>query len=352
VLRLIDANLNRMGEGLRVLEDIARFHLDNAELFGQLKTLRHTLLENAHSLELLAARKAGEDVGTSIKLPGEAGRADLTQVVIANARRVQESLRVLEEFAKLSHAPFILEPVKFEHARFAVYELEQKLLFKLLRREKASRLAGLYLILDTKNLRGRNEVEVATQAIRGGVKVIQLRDKQHAKIELLEMARRLNEICAEKEVLLIINDYLDIAMACGADGVHLGQGDLPLPEARSLLSPDKIIGCSTASLSEAVRAESEGADYIAVGSIYPTPSKEDCRLAGIETLRRIREKVSLPLIAIGGINETNAAEVTEAGADGIAVISAVLGAEDVERAARNMITKIERARSDDGESNC
>jgi thiamine-phosphate diphosphorylase len=197
-------------------------------------------------------------------------------------------------------------------------------------------------------LNGRDEVDVATQAIRGGTKVIQLRDKKHKKGEMLEIARRLKELCAQQDVLFIMNDHVDIAIACGADGVHLGQSDLPVSEARVLLAPDKIIGRSTHNLSEAELAESEGADYIAVGSMYPTTSKEEFTLAGLETLRQIREKTSLPLVAIGGINETNAAEVIEAGADGIAVISAVLGAEDVEKAARNLVDIIERVRCEDG----
>ena len=348
MLRLIDANLNRMAEGLRVMEDIARFHLDDAEICGQLKTLRHELLESSDSIALLSARKAGEDVGASRKSPGEVTREGLPQIIIANARRAQESLRVLEEFAKLPDSPLKLEPFKIERARFSVYELEQKLLFKLLRKEKASRLKGLYLVLDTKALGERDAMETASRAIHGGAKVIQLRDKHHTKSELLQMARRLRGLCDEKEVLFIVNDYLDIAQACGADGVHLGQEDLPVIEARSLLSPDKIIGCSTASLTEAARAGLEGADYIAVGSIYPTSSKENIRLTGLETLRQIREKTSLPLIAIGGINENNAAEVMEAGADGIAVISAVLGAEDVESAAQNLVNKIERSGNNNG----
>ena len=350
MLRLIDANLDRLGEGLRVLEDIARFLLDDAELSKQLKTLRHELLEGVYPLEqqLLAARKAGEDVGAFIELPWEAKRAGLPEIVIANARRSQESLRVLEEFAKLSNTPLTLEPERLEKARFLLYELEKKLLSKLLRQEKARRLVGLYLILDTQALKGRSEVEVATQAIRGGVKAIQLRDKQHTKAELLEIARKLKEICAEKEVLFIINDYLDIALATGADGLHLGQEDLPLSEARCLLSIDKLLGCSTTTISEAVRAQSQGADYVAVGSIYPTPSKDKYTLVGPNTLKRIREKISSPLVAIGGINETNIEEVIGAGADGIAVISAILGAEDVEGTTRKLVTKLEKARCKNG----
>jgi len=353
MLRLIDADLDRLGEGLRVLEDIARFLLDDADLYQQLKSCRHELFESVYPLEqqLLSARRAEEDVGFSVKSPREAKGVDLPGVVIANARRVQESLRVLEEFAKISDSPLTLESEKFEKARFLIYELEQKVLSKLLRHEKAGRLAGLYLILDTQALGERNEVEVVNQAIRGGAKVIQLRDKHHTKTDLLQIARRLREICIDKGVLFIINDYLDIALACDADGIHLGQEDLPVSEARRLLSIDKLIGCSTTTLSEAVQAHSEGADYIAVGSIYPTLSKEKVELVGLKTLQQVREKITLPLIAIGGIDETNVDEVIEAGADAVAVINAVLGADDVSSATQRLVNKIEKARSKNGKNN-
>jgi len=357
VVRLIDANLDRLGEGLRVLEDVARFLLNDAELCRQLKTLRHRLVEDIHPLEqqLLAARKVREDVGAFKRLPGEAKHKDLPALVIANARRVQESLRVLEEFARLSNTPLVTKPAKFEHLRFDIYELEQKLLSKLLKWERLSRLNGLYLIIDTQALGSRHEVDVATQAIRGGAKVVQLRDKHRTKAELLEVAQKLKKVCTEKEALFIVNDYLDIALASGADGLHLGQEDLPLSEARRLLPMDKLVGCSTTTLSQAVRAQSGGADYIAVGSIYPTLSKENFKLVGLDTLRRIKGKVSLPLIAIGGIDQTNIEEIMKAGANGVAVISAVLGAEDVEGATRKLAATIEQFRSiggsKDGESN-
>ena len=344
MLRLMDANFDRLGEGLRVLEDVARFLLDDAELCQQLKTLRHELMEVNFALEqqFLTSRKVGEDVGAFTNLPGERKYKDLASMVIANARRTQESLRVLEEFAKLSDTPLALKPRKFEQARFTIYELEQRLVSRLLRKDKLSRLTGLYLILDTQALQGRSEAEVATQAIQGGAKIIQLRDKQRHKADLLEIAQKLKEVCVHKGVLFIINDYLDLALASDADGLHLGQKDLPIPEARRLLPMDKLIGCSTTTVSEAVRAQSEGADYIAVGSIYPTTSKADFKLAGLDTLRRVRKRVSLPLIAIGGINETNVEEVMKAGADGVAVISAVLGAADIEEATQKLVTMVEQ----------
>ncbi len=340
VLRVIDANLDRIGEGLRILEDITRFVLDDAEFFKQLKSLRHELLAS-YPIQLLAARKVGEDVGVVVKV-AEEKRNGLPTLVIANARRVQESLRVLEEFAKLPAVPQTLEPAKFEQARFALYDIEQKLVSRLLRRDKINNLAGLYVILDTQALGGRNEIEAARQVIQGGARVIQLRDKQRSKSELLGIAQELKKLCAESGVLFIINDWLDLALAADSDGLHLGQKDLPVREARRLLPMDKLVGCSTATLAEAIQAQSDGADYIAVGSIYPTLSKKDFRLAGLETLKQIRREVSLKVVAIGGINHTNVEEVIKAGADGVAVIRAVLEADDVERATHQLVARIEQ----------
>jgi len=344
VLRLVDANLDRLGEGLRVLEDTSRFLLNDAVLSRRLKTLRHTLVKDLGPLEqeLLSARRVAEDVGAPTIERVALKHHDLPALVAANSRRVQESLRVLEEFSRLSGGPLAGKAGGFESARFEVYDLEQQLVGRLLRHDKAARLKGLYLVLDTMALKGRDEVEVAAAAIRGGTKTIQLRDKQRGKADLLAVARRLRDLCAAKGVLFIVNDHLDVALAVSADGLHLGQDDLPAVEARRILPISMLIGCSTHSMAEAARSQANGADYVAVGSIYPTTSKEKFRLVGPETLRRTRSRVSVPLIAIGGINHTNVQEVMKAGADGAAVISAVLGADDVEKAARKLAAKMKR----------
>jgi thiamine-phosphate pyrophosphorylase len=344
VLRLVDANLDRLGEGLRVLEDVSRFLLNDAVLSKRLKTLRHTLVKDLGPLEqeLLSARRVAEDVGAPKAKRVASQHEDLPALVMANSRRVQESLRVLEEFSRLSGGPLAGKASGFEGARFEVYDLEQRLVGRLLRHDKAGRLKGLYLVLDTMAVKERDEVEVAAAAIRGGVKTIQLRDKQRSKAELLTTARKLRGLCAEKGVLFMVNDHIDIALAVNADGVHLGQDDLPLAEARRILPIDMLIGCSTHSVAEAVKAQTNGADYLAMGSIYPTTSKEKFKLVGLDTLRRARLKVSLPLIAIGGINHSNVQEVMKAGADSVAVISAVLGADDVEKAARGLAAKMKR----------
>ncbi len=344
MLRLIDANLNRISEGLRLLEDIARFILNDAALSAALKSLRHELLRQHSSLqkELLSARDSAGDVAAFAE--EEMRRTDLPAIITANARRVEESLRVLEEIFKLPtslNLPELpdLAPEKFKQARFALYELERALTGKMLRVEK--RIAGLYVIIDPEALGGRDEREVCRQAIRGGAKAIQLRDKKRSKAEILAAVQKLGEVCAQHDVPFILNDYLDIVLASGADGLHLGQGDLPVSVARRLLPIDKILGCSATTLEEALEAEADGADYIAVGAIYPTPSKAGAIVVGLERLRQIREAISLPVVAIGGIDGENAPAVVEAGADAIAVISAVCGAADVEEAARKLAERME-----------
>jgi thiamine-phosphate pyrophosphorylase len=342
-LRIIDANLNRAGEGLHLLEDLARLILNDANLTQQLKTIRHEILRGDWSFnqQLIQSRDSESDVGVDIEARGEEEQRELPIMVVANARRVQESLRILEELSKIPGTTPQLDPEKFKQARFALYSIEQALLSKLSRQDKTGCLTGLYAIIDSQALSGRSHIEVASQLIRGGAKAIQLRDKLYSRDELLPIAQQLKNLCSEHSVLFIINDYLDIALAIGADGLHLGQKDLPIPVARKLLPIDIILGCSVTNVEQATVAESNGADYIAVGSIYPTSSKETAKVVGLERLRQIRQAVSLPLVAIGGINKDNAAEVSAAGADAVVVLSAILKAKDVVEAARQIIAGFE-----------
>ena len=342
-LRIIDANLNRIGEGLRLLEDTARLLLNDASLTQQLKTMRHELVKGDWSFnkQLLQARNSEGDVGINIETPDQEKQRELPLMVVANSRRVQESLRTVEELAKIPGITPKLNSEKFKQARFNLYSIERNLLSKLLRQDKIKHIPGLYAIIDTQALKGRSHLEVASQIIRGGAKTIQLRDKLLSKKELLPIAQQLKNLCAEHNVLFIVNDYLDIALAADADGLHLGQNDLPTKVARKLLPIDKILGCSTTTVDQAITAESEGADYIAVGSIYPTTSKETAKVIGLEGLRQIRQAVTLPLVAIGGITKDNAAEVIAAGASSVAVISAILQAGSPEEAARQIVARLE-----------
>jgi len=339
-LRIIDANLNRAAEGLRVLEDIARLGLNDATLSERLKTLRHELVHTSPVLQegLISARAAEADVGRDTQVAAGSERRDLAAAVIANSRRAQESLRVLEEMAR---EPGELSTDLFRRARFTLYTLEQELLARLNRQDKLKAITGLYAVLDMEALGARDPVEVTRQIVRGGASVIQLRDKRHSRRELLEIAVRLRRLCAESGVLFIVNDYLDIALASDADGLHVGQEDLPADAARRLLPMGKLLGVSVMTMDEARAAQADGADYLGVGAIYATPSKEVSGVTGPARLTEIKQAVPLLLVAIGGITVERVPEVIRAGASGVAVISAILGAASPEAAARSIVKAIE-----------
>ncbi|MFH1560913.1 MAG: thiamine phosphate synthase [Chloroflexota bacterium] len=201
----------------------------------------------------------------------------------------------------------------------------------------AEKIKGLYVIVDAQVAQGRDMVELAQAVLRGGARVIQLRDKMHDKGDVLPVARRIRGLCDEYDALLIINDHADLAVACNAHGLHLGQHDLPIEEARAILHPHQIIGKSNALLEEALESERQGADYLAVGAIFPTDTKEKTRPAGLETLERVKAQVSAPVVAIGGINKNNVPQVMLAGADAVCVISAVVGDPNPEEAARRLV---------------
>ncbi len=201
-------------------------------------------------------------------------------------------------------------------------------------------LRGLYVIIDPEVAAGRDEVEVARQALAGGARLIQLRDKRREKGIQLHIARALRSLCQESGAAFIVNDHVDLALAVEAHGVHVGQKDLPVSVVRRLVPREMIVGCSTNNPEEASRAEADGADYASVGRLFPTGSKEDTRPATTGTLRAVKAAVSLPVCAIGGINETNIDEVVTAGADMAAVIAAVVTAPDVQKAARRLAERL------------
>ncbi|HEY3419159.1 MAG TPA: thiamine phosphate synthase [Methanomassiliicoccales archaeon] len=196
---------------------------------------------------------------------------------------------------------------------------------------------GLYVITDEGVSHGLSHVEIARKVAEGGADVIQLRDKARTEKDLMSIALQIGEITRSSGISFIINDRLDLALACGADGVHLGQEDLPLPFARRISPKGFMIGMSVKSVQEALIAESEGADYLALSPIFDTPTKHDAGPGkGLERFREIKSAISIPVIAIGGISKTNVHQVMEAGADGVAVISAVVGQKDISRATAEM----------------
>ncbi|HTX43834.1 MAG TPA: thiamine phosphate synthase [Methanocella sp.] len=203
----------------------------------------------------------------------------------------------------------------------------------------------LYVITDEGLSKGLTHAEIARLAIEGGADVIQLRDKHLDDRALTRCAREIRELTKKAGVLFIVNDRLDVALGSRADGVHLGQGDMPAGKARPLCPPGFLIGVSAGTLEEAIRAEREGADYIGLGPICHTGSKDDAGPAcGFDLITRVKNNVSIPVVAIGGLGRQNARQAIEAGADGIAVISAVVSQDDVALAARRLKAVIEEAR--------
>lgn len=204
---------------------------------------------------------------------------------------------------------------------------------------------SLYVLTDEHLSRRKSHVELARLAAEGGADVIQLRDKHLESRQLYETALEISKICRQHDVLFIVNDRVDIALAAKADGVHVGQGDIPAAVLMKFVPPDFIIGVSAGTAEEALRAEKDGADYVALSPVFDTSSKDDAgRGRGIEELKKMKQAVSIPVLAIGGINQDNIKEVIAAGADGAAVISAVVSQEDVTAAAASLKRLITEAR--------
>ncbi|HEX7449517.1 MAG TPA: thiamine phosphate synthase [Pirellulales bacterium] len=330
--RVLDAAANRAREGLRVVEDYARFVLNDGHLMGCLKELRHRLaatLVNLPADELLAARDTLADVGTAVACDSEMSRPDLPSVATANAKRLQEALRTLEEFGKVVDAAMAAE---LEQLRYRSYTLERALATTAASLRRLSD-ARLYVIVD-----GRESLasfERLVQAfIGGGADCIQLRDKRLADRELLVRARRLRELTRRSSTLFIMNDRADLARLTEADGVHVGQEELTVSEARSIVGADALIGVSTHSLEQARQAVLDGANYIGVGPVFASRTKAfgEQALTGVELLRKVRAEIALPAFAIGGIDRHNLPQVRAAGFGRIAVSAAVTAAPDPGRA--------------------
>ncbi|WP_238883513.1 thiamine phosphate synthase [Clostridium sp. YIM B02551] len=197
----------------------------------------------------------------------------------------------------------------------------------------------LYLVTDRDMLKNRNIVEAVEEAILGGVTLVQVREKDISTSEFYKVASEIKEITSRNNVPIIINDRIDIALAIDADGVHVGQSDMPASIARNLIGPDKILGVSTATIDEAIKAEKEGADYLGVGAVFSTTTKDDARNVSLELLKEIKETVNIPIVAIGGINSKNVDKLKESNVDGVAVISDILAKEDIKQAARDIKEK-------------
>ncbi|ELY59427.1 thiamine-phosphate pyrophosphorylase [Natronococcus amylolyticus DSM 10524] len=206
---------------------------------------------------------------------------------------------------------------------------------------------GTYLVTQASISEGQSTLEIVRGAIDGGVDAVQLREKGESARSRYELGLELRELTAEAGVDLLVNDRVDIAQAIDADGVHVGQSDLPVPVARELLGPEAVVGCSTSTVAEARRAEADGADYLGVGSVYGTTSKDVPEAEdgiGLERIAEIAETVSIPVVGIGGITADNAGPVAEAGAVGVAVISEITAADDPAAATADLVETVETAK--------
>lgn len=200
---------------------------------------------------------------------------------------------------------------------------------------------SLYLVTDRKCLKNKDLNSAIEEAILGGVTLVQLREKSSDSLELFNIAKEVKKITDKHNIPLIIDDRIDIAMAVDAAGVHLGQEDIPCNVARKILGSDKIIGVSAHNIKEALKAQNDGADYLGCGSVFNTSTKNNVTSLKIQELREIKEKVNIPVVAIGGINEKNVLELRGTGIDGIAIVSAILGKDNIKKAAEELKYTIE-----------
>lgn len=330
--RLLDANLNRAREGLRVIEDWCRFGLDSAELTERCKQIRQELAP-WHGEDLRQARDTSGDVGTALSHPQEERRQDLRAVLLANLCRVQESLRVLEEYGKL-RAPEMGKVCK--RLRYQVYILETELFRPRQHRLERLKAAPLYLVTSPQP----NLPATVEAALAGGLTLVQYRDKTAEDGQRYRIALELAQLCRQYGALFLVNDRPDLALAVGADGVHLGQQDLPIAVARNLLGPDLIIGRSTTNPEEMTRALEEGADYIGVGPVYPTPTKAGKAAAGLDYAQYARDNASVPWFAIGGIDAGNLDAVLGAGTKQVAVVRAIMEAPEPRQETQDLLQKL------------
>jgi thiamine-phosphate pyrophosphorylase len=332
--RVLDAAANRAREALRVLEDHTRFVLNDALLTGRLKQLRHELavaLEQLPAGLLLAARDTTHDVGTSISTEQEHERDALAGVVAANSKRLQEALRSLEEFGKLIRADF---GQTIEQLRYESYTLERAL---ALGQDARSRLADCTLyVLVTESLCKASVLGTVREVCEGGVQIIQLREKTLDDRRLLTLAREVRRITRDHGALFVVNDRPDIAMLADADGVHLGQDDMPVHDARRIVGSAALIGVSTHDLDQLRRAVLDGASYLGVGPTFASQTKDFAALAGLDFVHQAAAETTLPFFVLGGVTADHVPQVLAAGGRRVAVSHAVCAADDPRRAAAIM----------------
>lgn len=346
ILRMIDANLNRTREGLRVMEDCARFGIDDAQLSERLKIARHALRTATEALPiqpdaLVASRDTGGDVGTEITTSNEQSRVGMRDLVSAASKRATEALRVIEESVKALGHP----SAPFESIRYAIYDIERDLILAL--HPPCPQWALCVLI--TRDLCTHHTPErVAELVAEGGASCIQIREKSMPDAQMLEHAGSLTRRAQELGMHVMINDRVHIAKLVGADGVHLGQDDLPIRDARALLGTRFWIGRTCPTIGHAIEAIDQGADTCGLGPVFPSTTKSKPSLAGIELIESYLTNSSTrqtPMLAISGISPGNIDQLRAINCPGVAVSSAICSSEDPLGATRAIVHTI-RGRTD------
>jgi thiamine-phosphate pyrophosphorylase len=330
--RILDANANRALEGLRVLEDYARFALDDAHLTRLYKQLRHDLADQLARLpheQRIDARDTQQDVGTQIGTDQEYQRPSLASIALANQKRVEQAVRCLEEYAKLVDADVA---AALEALRYRAYTLAKVLQIAETCHERLA-TAALYVLLDE---RGTPEEfhALARQLVDAQADVIQLRAKGTADRDLLMRARMLRSITRDRATLFVMNDRPDLALLSHADGIHVGQDELTVKDVRQIVGGEMLIGVSTHSIEQVRQAVLDGANYIGCGPTFPSSTKSFSEFAGAAFLRQVADEIRLPAFAIGGITLENISEVRAAGIHRVAVQGGVVGQADPAAAVR------------------
>ena len=322
IAQLIDANLDRAREGLRVMEDWCRFGLKRSDFSIQIKNWRQQLGVHHHNI-YRNARLTSNDPAMGVSHPLQKVRTTPEAVFIANSCRVQEALRVIEEFTRITDPKLCEIATKI---RYETYEIEIKVLntTEAINRKQTLKDCSICLITTNRS----NLEEIVIQALKAGVKIVQYREKSLHDFEKLSQAKCLASLCKKYNSLFIVNDRIDIALAVDADGVHLGQEDIPTKIARELLGNERIIGRSTHCLEDIKNAEEEGCDYIGIGPIFTSETKKQLNPIGVDYLRKGFSETHLPAFAIGGINSSNIKKLNQINNLRIAVSNAIINSND------------------------
>ena len=334
--RIVDANLNRAVEGLRVVEEIARFVLDDEGLSAELKSLRHKVcrLFDCDYEALLMSRDTGNDVGTGVSNPAE--RDNVETIFKANIKRVQEALRVLGEYS--GHRGIC------DKLRYETYTLEQRIFEGLKMNLKKYLLEGknLYLVTNSDNFASEDEfLDAVALALKSGVDIVQLREKNRPASEFIALGKKVRELASTFGAVFIVNDRVDVAKIVEADGVHLGQEDISIADAREILGENAIIGVSTHCPEHVESAIVGGADYIGVGPVFKTPTKPLKIPVGLEYVEWAAKNIDIPFFAIGAINTDNIKDVRKAGAARVALIREIMDAKDIEGTVKKLKVALE-----------